>query len=251
MDNIFRKDYVIGPTDVDRYQQLKPSRMLLFIQDISGLHSEALSFSYESLAQRGIFWAVIRHRVQITRMPKEKEIIRMETWPMPTTRVAYPRSTVAYDQQGNELFRSICLWVLMDLNNRSMLIPKNSGIDITGITTGTELPTPKSLLPKPLCRITSRQVVYSDLDRNGHMNNARYLDWIDDLTPSSFHEAHPMKELTMCYINEALEQQTLDLTWELQENGELQVDIHRSKEDPNQDYDRIFAAKILFENNTP
>jgi acyl-ACP thioesterase len=171
----------------------------------------------------------------------------METWPMPTTRVAYPRSTVAFDKDGNELFRSICLWVLMDLNNRSMLIPKNSGVEVMGITTGTELAMPKSLLPKPLSCVHSRQVVYSDLDRNGHMNNARYMDWVDDLMPSAFHKHHPMKDLTLCYINEALEQQRLDMTWELSEEGLMQVDIHRDQEEDPSNYDRIFAAKILYE----
>ena len=249
MDNIYRKEYRISPTDVDRYQRLKPSRMLLYIQDIAGLHSESISFSYEELAKRGIFWAVIRHRLQITRIPMEKETIYLETWPMPTTRVAYPRSTIAYDDQGNELFRSICLWVLMDLNNRSMLIPKNSGIEIDGTLRGTELAIPKSLLPKPLSQVTPRTVVYSDLDRNGHMNNARYLDWIQDLMPSEFHLHHPIRDITMCYINEALEQQNLNLTWEQNEDGLMQVDIHRNRED--QDYDRIFAAKILFENEIP
>ena len=248
MESIFSKNYVIGPTDVDRYQRLKPSRLLLYIQQIAGLHSNMISLTYEEMAQQGIFWAVIRHKVQITRMPMEKETIRLETWPMPTTRVAYPRSTVGYDEQGHELFRSICLWVLMDLNNRTMLIPKNSSIQIDGTLRGTELAIPRSLLPKPLGRVDTRKVVYSDLDRNGHMNNARYLDWLQDLLPSEFHLQHPMKELTMCYINEALEQQQLDLNWEISEDGQFQVDIHRNKQDLTDDYDRIFAAKILYEN---
>ncbi len=246
MEEIYSKEYVIGPADIDRYQRLKPSRMLLFIQQVAGLHSEALSFTYEELAQQGIFWAVIRHRVQITRMPKEKETIRLETWPMPTTRVAYPRSTVAYDAEGKELFRSMCLWVLMDLNSRSMLLPKDIGIHIPGTVRGTELAPPKSLMPKPLSNTNSRKVVYSDLDRNGHMNNARYLDWIQDLMPSEFHRQHPMREITMCYVNEAKEQQDLDLTWDMTPDGQLQVDIHRNKEEAAPEYDRIFAAKILY-----
>jgi acyl-ACP thioesterase len=247
MKEIYEKEYVVGPTDVDCHQRLKPSRLLLYVQDISGLHSEQLSFSYEHLAEQGIFWAVIRHRIQITRLPMEKETIRLETWPMPTTRVAYPRSTVAYDAQGRELFRSICLWVLMDIKNRSMLIPKKSGIHIQGTVRGIELEPPGSLLPKDLKQVDFRRVLYSDLDRNRHMNNARYLDWVQDLLPSQFHWEHPMKEITLSYINEALEQQTLDLNWELSEEGLMQVDIHRKKEEDPEDHHRIFAARIQFE----
>lgn len=246
MSNCFRKEFKIRPTEVDRYGRLKPSAMLLYIQQTAGLHSDSFSLTYDALAQQGIFWAVIRHKIEVTRLPREHETITVETWPMPTTRVAYPRSTVAYDEQGNVLFRSICLWILMDLNNRSMLLPGKSGVDVDGFLRGDELSTPKSLPPKPLKETTGRQVVFSDLDRNGHMNNARYLDWTQDLLPSHHHKDHPIKEITMCYINEALEGQKLDLNWEQDEEDNLCVDIHRTKEDET-DYERIFAARITYE----
>lgn len=246
MSNSFRKEFKIRPTEVDRYGRLKPSAMLLYIQQTAEEHSDSYELTYEALAQQGIFWAVIRHKIEVTRLPMENETITVETWPMPTTRVAYPRSTVAYDEQGNVLFRSICLWILMDLKNRSMLVPGKSGVDVEGFIRGDELSTPKSLLPKPLKEQTSRQVVYSVLDRNGHMNNARYLDWTQDLLPSDHHQEHPIKELTMCYINEALEGQKLDLNWEQDEDGRLSVDIHRCK-NGGEDYDRIFAAKIVYQ----
>ena len=247
MGTSYRKEFHIRPTEVDRYGRLKPSAMLLYIQQTAGEHSDSFNLTYDALAQRGIFWAVIRHKIEITRLPREHETITLETWPMPTTRVAYPRSTVAYDEQGNVLFRSICLWILMDLNNRSMLVPGKSGVEVEGFLRGDELSTPKSLIPLALRNQISRQVVFSDLDRNGHMNNARYLDWVQDLLPSDHHREHPMKELTVCYINEALETQKLNLNWDFDEDGNLHVDIHRSKEDTPEDYDRIFAARVTYE----
>ena len=247
MSKSYRKEFQIRPTETDRYGRLKPSAMLLYIQQTAGEHSDSFDLTYDALAQRGIFWAVIRHRIQIIRLPVENETITLETWPMPTTKVAYPRSTVAYDAQGNVLFRSVCLWILMDLNDRSMLVPKKSGVEVEGLLRGDELPTPKSLLPQDLQNRVSRSVVFSDLDRNGHMNNARYLDWVQDLLPSEHHRDHPVKELTMCYINEALENQQLDLMWDYDEEGILHVDIHRSKDRDGSDYDRIFATRIKYE----
>ena len=247
MTTSYRKEFHIRPTEVDRYGRLKPSAMLLYIQQTAGEHSDSFNLTYDALAQRGIFWAVIRHKIEIARLPRENEKITLETWPMPTTRVAFPRSTVAYDEQGNVLFRSICLWILMDLNNRSMLVPGKSGVEVEGFLRGDELSTPKSLMPLSLNNQICRQVVFSDLDRNGHMNNARYLDWVQDLLPSDHHRNHPMKELTVCYINEALETQKLDLNWDFDEDGNLHVDIHRSKEDHPEDYDRIFAARVKYE----
>ena len=246
MELIYKKEWTVRHTDVDRWGRLKPSAMLLYIQHTAGEHSDALSYTYDGMAAQGIFWAVIRHKIEVNRLPSEKETVTLETWPMPTTRVAYPRATVAYDAQGQVLFRSVCIWVLMDIKNRNMLLPKKSGVNIEGILRGNELPTPGSVLPKPLQRHYARQVVFSDLDKNAHMNNARYLDWLQDLLSAEFHRDHPVKELTMCYINEALEGQTLDLTWDLDADGLLQLDVHRDKGDSTGDYDRIFAARVQY-----
>ena len=240
MEPIYRQQFHIEPTAVDRFGRLKPSTLLLFAQEVAGHHSDLLSLTYDGLAARGLFWAVIRNRVQITRLPLEGETITLETWPMPTTRTAYPRSTVAYDEQGNELFRSVSLWVLMDLNTRAMILPGKSGVIVDGTLRGTELASPRSLALKPMSNSCTRRVCFTDLDVNGHMNNARYLDWIMDLLPSAFHKDHPVKDFTLCYMNEAREEQLLDLSWELEDENNLQVDIQRGGQD------RVFAARVEF-----
>lgn len=163
---------------------------------------------------------------------------------MPTTRVAYPRSMVAFDSKGNECFRSISLWVLMDLNDRNMILPGKSGIEVAGTLRGNELASPMGLPAKTLQNRRERMVCFTDLDRNGHMNNTKYLDWIDDLLPSSFHAAHTVKEFTVCYMSEAREGQELNLQWDFLEDGTLRVDAHRIQQDKDE---RVFSAKLLFE----
>lgn len=243
MEPIYVQDFQITDIAVDRYGRLKPSMILFLAQEIAGRHCKELAVDYETLEQRRLFWAVTRHRVQVTRLPLRGESIRIETWPMPTTRVAYPRSMVAYDAQGNELLRSISLWVLMDLDKRSMILPGKSGISVVGTLRGNELATPNGLVAKPLNNQRSRAVCFTDLDRNGHMNNTRYLDWIDDLLPSAFHENKTVKEFTVCYFSEAREGQDLHLSWDFLEDGQLQVDANRTLDEKDE---RIFAARILF-----
>ena len=244
MEPIYHQDFELTDVYVDCYGRLKSSMILYFAQEVAGRHFAELSMDYESLAQRRLFWAITRNRVQITRMPMRGETIRVETWPMPTTRVAYPRSMVAYDAQGNEVFRSISLWVLMDLNSRSMVLPGKSGISVAGTLRGMELASPLGLPSKLLSSQRERTVSFTDLDRNGHMNNCRYLDWISDLLPSPFHAQHPLKEFTICYLSEAREGQQLDLHWDFLEDGALRVDAFRKGETKDE---RVLSAKLLFE----
>ena len=244
MEPIYSEVFEITDLYVDCRGYLLPSKILFMMQEVAGNHFSQLSMDYETLAQRGLFWAITRNKVQITRLPVRGEKIRLETWPMPTTRVAYPRSIVAYDEAGNEVFRSITLWVLMDLGSRSMVLPGKSGIEVAGTLRGNELASPLGLPAKALANRRSRSVCFTDLDRNGHMNNTKYLDWIYDLLPTAFHTNHTIREFTLCYLNEALEGQQLELAWDFPEEGCLQIDAHRLTEDKDE---RIFAAKILFD----
>ncbi len=241
MQSIYTQSFPITDASVDCFGRLKLSTLLYFAQEVAGRHFDRIAMDYEALAKKGMFWAIIRQRVQITRLPRRGETIRVETWPMPTSRVAYPRSVVAYDERGNEIFRCISLWVLMDTASRGMILPGKSGIAVPGTLRGNELAAPGSLAPKTLSCRQSRRVAFTDLDRNAHMNNTRYLDWIDDLLPSAFHASHQPKELTVCYLSEAREGQTLEMHWDFLQEGCLQVDAHREQNGKNE---RIFSARI-------
>ncbi len=245
MDAVFRSQFLVDATHTDCFDRLKPSSILYFVQEVAGKHCLELALDWNTLAQKRMFWAVIRHKVQVSRLPTKGETITLETWPMPTTRVAFPRSVVAYDSQGQELFRTISIWVLMDMDTRAMILPGKSGVEVPGLLRGSELSAPKSLVPVSLSAEISRQVRYTDLDINGHMNNCRYLDWICDLLPSGFHHGHTIREFTLCYLSEAREGETLKLQWQLSHGGALRVESVRNSQTDEQDH-RIFSADISF-----
>ena len=244
MEPIYTQPFHINDSAVDRYGRLKPSMILFYAQEVAGRHAYLLGAGYDALQEKHLFWAIIRNRVQITRLPMSGETITVQTWPMPTTRTAYPRSVVAYDEQGSEIFRCISLWVLMDTEKRAMILPGKSGVTVSGTLQGGELALPGSLVPRTMDTHRARTVCFTDLDRNGHMNNTRYFDWIFDLLPSTFHREHPVSEFTICYLSEAREGQALDMSWELGEALALQVEGTRTLEDGAAH--RIFAAKIQF-----
>lgn len=243
MEPLYSQNFEINDHFVDCFGRMTPASILMLIQEVAGKHCVALSVDYETLARRGMFWAVTRHRVQIERLPRLGETIRVETWPMPTTKVAYPRSVVAYDEAGNECFRAISLWVLMNLDTRSMILPGKSGISVIGSLRGLELPSPGSLALMDHTQTRQRQVCFTDLDRNSHMNNTRYLDWVSDLLPSAFHQGHEVKEFTICYHAEAREGQVLGLSWDFPQEDCLQVDARRA--DTGKD-ERVFSARLLY-----
>ena len=243
MEPIYSQNFLITDNSVDCFGRLKNSTLLYFVQEVAGRHFADIAMDYDTLAEKGMFWAIIRQKVQINRLPMRGETVRLETWPMPTTRSAYPRSVVAYDEQGSEVFRSISVWVLMDLKNRKMILPGKSGISVLGTLRGNELAIPASLTPMVLRNTRERTVSFTDLDRNGHMNNTRYMDWIDDLLSSQFHREHFTREFTVCYLSEAREGQVLHMSYEALEDGAVHINAHRMTEGKEE---RVFSARVQY-----
>lgn len=246
MESVFKKTYTVETIHLDRFGRVKPSVMLYFAQEAATSHCDLLALDWNTLAQKRLFWAVIRHRLQVSRPAVAGDVLTVETWPMPTTRSAFPRATAAYDQNGQLVFQCISLWILMDMDTRAMVLPGKSGIALNGLLRGSELTAPSSILPKAAESFFDRKVCYTDLDRNGHVNNTRYLDWVDDLLSSQFHQAHTLKELSICYLSEAKENQPVRLAWQLFDGPVLQVDAHSSWTDVPEKQARIFSVLAQF-----
>ena len=246
MTTPYEKRFHIPASAVDCFDRLKPSHILDYMQEVAGDHSAMLGLSRQALVEQGLFWAVIRHRVQITRLPKAGENITVKTWPMPTTRTAYPRSTIIYDEQGKECLRAISLWVLMDRNTRAMVLPGKSGVEVDGLLLGSELAVPGSIAPKALINTQTRPVLFTDLDWNGHMNNCRHLDWTMDLLPSAFHQQRSVTGFTVCYLSEATEGENLTLQWELEAGPCITVNALRTEENVSTGRGRVFALQMQF-----
>ena len=244
MECLYTTSYLVTTAHVDCFGRCKPSSILRFAQDAAGEHCVHLGTDWDSMAARNYFWAVIRQKVEINRLPEVGETVTVKTWPMPTTRVAYPRATEGFDAAGNSLFKIISIWVIMDMTTRAMVLPGKSGVDVEGICFGTELKAPAGLPPKEHSAVQLRTVTYSDLDVNGHMNNGRYLDWLCDLLPAGYHKDHPMKAFTICYNCEALEGQQLHLSYT--QGDVFHLDGSLSGTDVAPGHTRIFSAEAQF-----
>ena len=246
MEPIYRQTFPISAIHLDCTGRMKPSAILYFAQESAGQHCMELGTDWETMAKKGLFWAIIRNHVQIRRLPREGEVITVETWPMPTTRVAYPRSMVATDEAGEVLFQVHSLWVLMDMHTRTMVQPAKSGVEVSGILRDTEIPAPGSVPPFQTDHSTPHRVCFSDLDRNGHMNNVRYLDCLADLLPSAFHAGHIPVEMTLGYLSESREGDVLDLGWTLGEDNILHAEITCKDAEKGKTH-RVFAARICYD----
>ncbi len=242
MQSVFTTEFTVEKNHTDPRGYTKLSTLLYFAQEAAGSHCRLLGTDWDTLAKKDLFWAVLRYQVQIRQLPALGQTVTLRTWPMPTTRSAYPRATEICDADGNVLVRTIALWVLMNKKTRTMVLPGKSGVTVEGVLLGSELPTPGSLAPGEWAHTCTCHVDRELLDRNGHMNNTRYLDWIQAL----LEEGQPVKAFTVCYLSEVLPEQEIRIRWQLSPEGIFRADGLRQREDTGEKPERVFAAEVLF-----
>ena len=59
--------------------------------------------------------------------------------------------------------------------------------------------------------LTSRRAAYSDMDYNGHVNNARYVQWIQDALPAAEIEGAESMRLDINFLSELKYDNRVDL----------------------------------------
>ena len=70
MEPIYSQKFTVTDVNVDCFGRLKTSMILCFAQEVAGHHFANLAMDYDTMLSRGLFWAITRHKVQITRLPR-------------------------------------------------------------------------------------------------------------------------------------------------------------------------------------
>ncbi len=166
--------------DCDMNGEWKVSAILEAMQEAAGMHSMLLGCGREELLQNHMVWVISRCEIRMDRYPRIGEQITVSTFPMPTRICFFPRYYIFTDEHGESIGKAGTLWLLLDTQTRRMLPPGDVGRlipDNTDLSVPMNLPATVGQLQGDEL-VTEYTPVYTDLDVNGHVNNARYADWL-------------------------------------------------------------------------
>lgn len=156
-------------------------------------------------------WVVAKQTLTLDQPIMLNDHIELSTLIAKGSFVAFPRYYFI-KKDGKEIGRCSSVWTLIDIQNRRIVSPQRIGIHIPVIQHDFHLETPKTIqLDIPLQFIMKRQVLYSDVDTNQHMNNTRYIQWAFDIIDYQVHEKNYVKEISINYKKEIRPLQYVEL----------------------------------------
>jgi acyl-ACP thioesterase len=209
---IYSENYRLKSRDVDRFRSLRMSALFEIMQETATEHSELLGSGIDVIRAKNLMWVLALQLVEIERMPKYREEIRIETWPGRTVHSLYPRYHCILDAEGNCIIRSSAIWTLADVLERKLVPSAQSGFDYAGVKTGKEI-----FLPRPPRSFFTNEsmpftVPLSYIDMNGHMNNTRYFDLAENVFSPAKDGRSPSRILVE-YASELRLGETYDISW--------------------------------------
>ena len=174
-------------------------------QEAAGRHAVYLGFGYDDLIVSNTAWILSRVHVEFIDTPKWREDITLITWHKGLNRLFFLRDFILTDAQGKERVKATTSWLVLNLETRRLVRdPKLIEEGTVCTENAIETPADKVQMPKEVEPefVMEHKVAYSDIDTNGHANNAMYMHWAMDAVDYDIASTRPVKEFTINFNHE-------------------------------------------------
>lgn len=201
----YTEKHTIPCYDTDAAWRLKPTSFMNMAQEAAGRHAVYLGFGYDDLIKTNTAWILSRVHVEFIDTPKWREEITLNTWHKGLNRLFFLRDFVLTDNEGRERVKATTSWLVLNLETRRLVRDPKLMEDGTICTENAlETPADKVQMPKDVESelVRTHHVSYSDIDTNGHTNNAMYMQWSMNSVGYDITSTRPVKEFTINFNHE-------------------------------------------------
>ena len=157
----------------------RASSLVRYLQDLAWQHSEAAGFDRAWYAERGMGWLVRGLELTLLGGARNGDTLTVTTRIAGWRRMWARRDSEVLGATGTPIARASIDWVLLDTSGRPMRIPAEMQTSVsraepfTPIRVDLDAPPDDAVPHGSLVRA-------ADVDPMGHLNNAAYVDLIDD-----------------------------------------------------------------------
>ena len=240
--NSFTREFTISSYDLNPKGQARLTSMANFFQEAAYHHATKLGFGYHDMKSRKTTWVLSRMRIYMKRYPVWNEGIRLETWPSGAERLFALRDFKVMDATGEIIGMASTAWLILDIDTHRLIRPRDMMEQFKLIVHDDQMfedSLEKIALPGESRVLNRHEVVYSDLDIVGHVNNVRYMEWCIDAATSPENAEMEIREFEINFNHEALLGDRIEIRAYEDASGEIYFQAIRE-----QDRKEIISARL-------
>lgn len=210
----YTEKHIVPCYDTDASWRLKPTSFMNMAQEAAGRHAVYLGFGYDDLIVSNTAWILSRVHVEFVDTPKWREELTLHTWHKGLNRLFFLRDFLVTDNEGKTRIKATTSWLVLNLETRRLVRDPKFLEEGTVCTENViETPADKVQMPKDAVPELVRRhtVSYSDIDTNGHTNNAMYMQWAMNSVDYETASSRPVKEFTINFNHETKAGDVVDI----------------------------------------
>jgi acyl-ACP thioesterase len=190
--------YSVNWYDSDCFGRLSFPGFARFIEESAWRHANELGFGLNDALDGGVVWVIVRLELDIAEIPRWGETVSILTWPRGVDRLFAYREFEIAGSDGRILARATSTWIVIDRKERKAVKPSIVDAVLPYVDKSRVMNRDAARLSVPSDKVLAgtREVRFSDIDTNGHVNNCKYLEWVLDLM-----EAKDIEKLSSCNIS--------------------------------------------------
>lgn len=218
---VYTETYVTKWHDADPSLHLRPSAVLVYFEETSGLHMRSVGRSLDDMhfrERRGFILS--RIGIVFHKRVSAYDEITVNTFTNYAAGFSSPRHFEML-AHGEKVVEATSIWALVDLENHRPIKVSEFDFGFAHETRELEgIPT-RVCIPRTVefTEVGKREIRYSDIDYNGHMNNTKYPDMLMDYIPSP--ETATLRSMVLSFRHEATLGHTLTVLRAETEGGYL------------------------------
>lgn len=208
-------DTVVTSFEVDMFRRLKLSALMKRHQEIGEMHLKEFGTDSNYLRDcRNVAFIFTKVAIKVHRLPLMEEKIRIRTWCSSLKGARFTRNYVVFAENGELLTEAKGEVTTLNLESRKIVRPREieefaDFLYNDQLENSCEYPQ-KIVPPSNFDRKQLRQVRFSDIDYNGHINNTVYADMVLDCLPIDI-LSQPIKGFEINYANEVKPDETVEI----------------------------------------
>ena len=235
-NGVWSEDLKIRAFMVDRNREANLVAIQNMCQEVAGNHANFRRLGFADMQAQGLAWVLNRLKIKVLQFPKWTETVTVKTWvsqmsPFSHRHFQILLSNLDENTEGVVLANVYTIWIPIDTVTKRPKRQILSDLPMKEIVYDCEIPEKLSHtvedrnpdnIGKGVIFSSERQIQYSDLDMLGHVNNAKYVEWLFDDFFRNYKNEKP-KILEINYLGEVFEGATVKLFAQKLENEMIYV----------------------------
>lgn len=212
-------EFEVSDKEVDDNKKFKLIDAARRMECATQKHLDAFDIDKPQLNAVGKSWVISWSEIYVKRLPEAGEKIFLRIWPCKNKTMMFSRKYAFYDSNKEAIISATSLFILMDQSTRKMTTMPEGVKPFPVVEMPGEPGYPKMIMKQPfeLNRETKRIVTPDEIDSNGHLNNAYYIGWTEDLLKECNCDRQGIKKLWIQYTKELREGQEVTLKYDVQD----------------------------------